>query len=177
MIFKRSAQAAQPSYDLYEYDNNGNLIKESFYFYNYRFEYEGGEKFYLNDYITYEYDAAGNETKSTYYNGDGTIKSRTETTYEERDGYYNTKTDTTYNADGTYSSGTEYEYSASGRISRFTSYGRNKERLSYTVYEDSAFPKDAAVGDVYETKSTTYNNAGQVLSYTVNTYKACEIVR
>lgn len=60
-------------------------------------------------------------------------------------------------------------------MSRSTEYTKNKERFSYTVYEDFTFPKDAAVGDTCEMKeSTTYGNDDQMLYYTVHTYKAYE---
>lgn len=94
-------------YWVYEYDDNGNLAKEAYYL-------EDGT---IVDYWVYEYDENGNRIKRTYYNTDGTIDYYSVYEYDENG---NRVKGTGYNADGSIIGIDEYD--ADGNIIKTTWY-------------------------------------------------------
>ena len=90
-------------YITYEYDEQGNLIKETWY-------YDDGA---IYMYYIYENDAEGNCVKKTWYNGDGTYS-------EEYDETGNLLKMTYYQADGTIRGYNECEYDSAGNVLKQT---------------------------------------------------------
>ena len=109
------------NYWLYEYDSNGNLVKEAYYL-------EDGT---IVDYWIYEHDDNGNRVKMICYNTDGNIDYYSEYEYDSNG---NRVKAIGYNADGSIISIDEYDtngkkvkttwYNADGTVSRVEFRGK-----------------------------------------------------
>ena len=106
-----------------EYDDAGNVIKETWYNYFGVIDGDGNrtkETGYRADgSVTYEheYDSAGNMTKDTYYHADGSVS------YEhEYDGAGNLTKEKQYREDGSLDRWYEYEYDIAGNRTKGTIY-------------------------------------------------------
>ena len=98
----------------YEYDRNGNLLKETWY------RDDGG-------YNIYEYDEAGNLIIDASYSADGYY-----CISEHYDDWFVSKT-TWYNADGSISE--VYEYDRSGNLVKYTDYNADGTINFYEIIE------------------------------------------
>ncbi|MBR6695630.1 MAG: protein kinase [Oscillospiraceae bacterium] len=105
-------------YYTYEYDSDGNLIKESCYFGNGMLDH------------VYEYDSNGNKIKENRYFGNGTLND-----VYEYDSNGNKIKESRYYSDGTLNYYLIYEYDSDGNKIKESSYNEEGAFIYYCTYE------------------------------------------
>ncbi|MBQ9609217.1 MAG: hypothetical protein IJV15_07230 [Lachnospiraceae bacterium] len=148
-LYNTDSKSFGYSYYVYEYDDKGNMINETYYNSDSDFSSERFSYYYI-----YDYDKDGNMTKATFYDADNVKSSYFEYEYDGSgnmikygryeadgsvDGFYigytydnnnNLIKETTYPVDGD-SYNTYYDYDNKGRVTK--SYS-DFEYSGYTVY-------------------------------------------
>jgi len=141
----------------YEYDNNGNIIKEISYDDNY---------WIVDYYETYEYDSNGNKIKGTQHSESG-ISGSTEYEYDSN----GNKTKETRYYNGNIASIYEWEYDSNGNAIKEAQYdGSGNIKFRYEYDSDGIITKYTS----YENDGSirkTYTQTNEVTYTTINSKK------